>query len=89
MYININSNVQNILHETERAILVKAPKSEWKFWLPKKLFRTDDNGYTANINLPLDMEISIFRTGKGKYNKFDKIAEEKITATELQERFWK
>ena len=37
-------NSQNIVRETDKAVLIKLPKSKEMFWHPKKLFRVSKKG---------------------------------------------
>lgn len=58
----MNSNL--IQHETDRALLIKLPKSDFKFWHPKSLCRiSGKRGYLLAISYTVDFKFKIFRTG--------------------------
>lgn len=84
--IEANSNL--IQHETGKAVLIKVPNSEFKFWHPAKCVRTSGkNGYLLNISYTDSFEFKMFRSGKGRYNSFDKIEEMTVTAKEFERMF--
>ena len=62
---------------TERAVLISVPRTEWKFWLPWKC------AHGMSISVAEDMSIRLFRSGKGKWNKFDKLEELEVTGRGL------
>lgn len=71
----LNSNC--IKGETSSAYLIQIPKTEWRVWISKKLARLSGrNDYILSISYKDDMEFKIFKNGKGKYNKFDKVDED-------------
>lgn len=71
-----NSNL--IQTEIDNAYLIKLPKSELKFWHPKKLVRiSGKNGYRMSISFTDSFEFKVFRNGNGKHN-FKEIIEQKI-----------
>lgn len=72
-----NSNL--IQAQTEKAYLIKLPKSEFQFWHPKKLVRLQGkNDYHMTVSFGDEWRFKIFRNGKGKYNSFEKIEEKEI-----------
>ena len=76
MIINFNSNL--ILWETDKAYLVKLPKTDYQFWVSKKLCKIyGKSGYMVRMFVPENFEVKIQKTGKSKFNKFD-IIDEKI-----------
>lgn len=75
----------HIEKETAGSLLIKIPKTNWMFWAAKKCVRVQGATFCVGINT--DWEYTIFKNGKGKWNKFTKIAEEKITGTELLKMF--
>ena len=80
--VTMQSNL--VKGETERAFLVKLPKSEFMFWYPKKLTSfKGKNDYLMVLTMKEDMELNIFKNGNGMYNKYEKIAEKTITYSEL------
>ena len=81
-----NSNL--IQAETAKAVLIKLPKSELKFWHPAKCVRTSGKGgYRLEISFTDNWKFNLFRNGKGKYNFKDKIDEREIDAKEFTEFF--
>ncbi len=87
MWENIETN--NLIQaETEKAVLIKIPKEEWLFWHPKKLVKTfGKNNYRMSFGVCDDMKFKIFKNGKGKWNKFEKISEKEISIEELKKYF--
>lgn len=74
MIIKFNSNL--ILWETEKALLVKLPKTDYQFWVPKKLCKSyGKNGYSISMFVPEGFEVKAQKMGKGSYNKNVVIAE--------------
>ena len=72
--------------ETEKAYLVKLPKSDYTFWYPKKLCKfSGKNNYLIVLNMKDDMEINIFKSGNGRYNQTEKLDEKKISYNEFLE----
>lgn len=81
-----NSNL--IQAETDRAILIKLPKSELTFWHPAKCVRTDGkSGYRMTISYTDEFSFKAFRNGKGQYNSREKIEERTLTAAEFEAFF--
>lgn len=81
-----NSNL--IQHETEKATLIKLPKSELMFWHPSKLVKTmGKSNYLMTISFTDDFKFKCFRNGKGKTTSFTKIDEVEYSAKEIQEFF--
>lgn len=91
MWKNIEINVQNIETETGKATLIKMPNKSnyagYKFWHPSKLVRNGSNSYARSISYTDEFTFSLFKTGKGKYNKFDVIDEIEISVEEFEEAF--
>jgi hypothetical protein len=51
MWKQIEANSNLIQHDTGSAVLIKLPKSDLKFWHPKKCVRTGGkNGYKMTIS---------------------------------------
>lgn len=81
-----NSNL--IQSNTEKAVLIKLPHSEYKFWHPSKCVRlSGKNGYRMSISYTDEFKFKCFKNGKGKYNRFDKIAEKELSAEEFEKYF--
>ncbi|MBM6876122.1 hypothetical protein [Fusobacterium mortiferum] len=76
MIIKFNSNL--ILWETEKALLVKLPKTDYQFWITKKLVKFyGKSSYQVNMFVPEGFQVKIQKMGKGQYNK-NTVIEEKI-----------
>jgi hypothetical protein len=87
-WIQIKANSNLIQKETEKAVLIKLPKSELMFWHPAKCVRTNGkSNYLMTISFTEDFKFNCFRNGKGKTTSFTKIEEVEYTAKELQEAF--
>lgn len=85
---SVDGHSSIIQAETTRAVLIKLPKEEWFFWHPAKLVRTSGkNDYRLNVSFTEEFEFKLFKNGKGKHNKFTKIAEKTISAREF-ELYW-
>ena len=81
-----NSNL--IQHATDRAVLIKLPKSDFKFWHPSKCVRTSGkNNYRMTISYTDSFIFKCFKTGNGRYNFKDKIAEMELNAAEFEKYF--
>ncbi len=85
---NVTANSNLIQAETERAVLIKLPKSELKFWHPRKCVRTNGkNGYRLSIGYTDSFEFKAFRNGKGRYNGHEKIEEVTLTSAQFEKYF--
>lgn len=81
-----NSNL--IQTSTDKAILIKLPKSELMFWHPAKCVRlAGKNNYRMTISYTDDFKFKAFRNSKGKHNFKDKIEERELTAAQFEEFF--
>lgn len=84
-------NIQNVKHQTERAFLIAMPHNSdfdgFQFWVSVKLVREGSHSYERRLSIKDDMVFKLQKTGKGKHNKFEVIAEKEITAGELAEAF--
>ena len=84
-------NRQNICAETDRSILIQMPNKSahngYKFWISKKLLRKGRHSYEYLLSIKSDMEFELKKYGNGKHNRFQVIAETKITAEQLAEAF--
>jgi len=87
-WIQIQTNSNLIQHETEKATLIKLPKSELMFWHPSKLVKTmGKSNYLMTVSFTDDFKFKCFRNGKGKTTSFTKIEEVEYSAKEIQEFF--
>lgn len=91
MWKNININIQNIVVETEKAILIKMPNnSEYKgysFWHPSKLVRNGRHSYSVSIGYTNDFRFKLKKYGKGKWNSKDIIDEIEIDSEDFERSF--
>lgn len=91
MWKSIEINKQNIENEIEGAILIKMPNKSkyagYKFWHPSKLIRYGSNSYARSVSYTDEFTFKLFKNGKGKYNKFEKIDEIEISVEEFEEAF--
>lgn len=80
--IKANSNL--IRATTEKAILIKLPKTDWMFWHPAKCVRVaGKGGYLMTISYTEDFQFKIFRQGSNR----NVLASETLTSAQLEERF--
>lgn len=64
MWKKLEANSNLIQHDTGNAVLIKLPKSDLKFWHPKKCVRTSGkNGYRMSISYTDDFEFKCERKG--------------------------
>lgn len=85
---NVSANSNLIQTKTGKAVLIKLPGSSWLFWHPAKLVRTSGkNDYYMSISFTDDFVFKLFKNGKGKYNKFEKIDEWEMSADEFAKYF--
>lgn len=91
MWKNLQINIQNIAHETDRAILINCPhKSDYdgyQFWHPSKLVRRGSHSYAKSIGYTDDFTFTLRKMGKGKHNFKDVIAEKQIGVAEFERMF--
>lgn len=84
--VTTNSNL--IQHETERAVLIKLPKSEFKFWHPSKCCRTSGkSGYRLSISYTDEFTFRVFRNGKGQWNKGTVLEKKELTVKQFESCF--
>lgn len=86
MIIKFNSNL--IQWETEKAYLIKLPKSDYQFWITKKLIkRYGKNSYQVNMFVPKGLQVKVQKMGKGQYNKKEIISEKTLQYEKFIEYF--
>lgn len=84
----VTSNSNLIQANTEKAVLIKLPKSKLKFWHPAKCVKVHGKkGYLLSISYTDSFKFKCFRNGEGKYNFKDKIEEVELTAKEFEAYF--
>lgn len=68
MWKKIKVNVQNIKHETEKAVLIAMPHSSnydgFTFWISKKLVRAGSHSYEVQVSINDDMTFNLKRTSE-------------------------
>lgn len=82
---NIRINNSQIETWTERSALIKVPKSDYKFWHPRKLIHQTSDGY--NLGYTDEFTFRVFKNGQGRYNRFEKIDEREWGVDEFEEAF--
>lgn len=89
MWKNITINHNQIEAQVGGASIVKLPKSceygDYKFFHPTKLIRT--KGGMLSLGITEDFEVEIFKNGKGKYNKFEKLDQVQLSGAEILDLF--
>lgn len=89
-WIQVRANSNLIQNQTEKAVLIKLPKSELMFWHPIKCVRTaGKSNYLMTISFTDSFKFNCFRNGKGKTTSFKKIEEVEYTAQEIKDIFEK
>lgn len=73
-WYKVRFNVQNIITETDKAVLIQMPHSSaydgFKFWHPAKLIRdVGDQGDAKAFSFTDSFKFKLFKNGQGKYNK--------------------
>tara|TARA_R100000742_G_C4178812_1_gene14627 strand:- start:13 stop:294 length:282 start_codon:yes stop_codon:yes gene_type:complete len=87
-WITIKANSNLIQNSTDRAYLIKLPKSELMFWHPSKLVRfRGKKNYLMSISFTDSFIFKCFRNGKGKTTFNKKIEEIEYNHKEIQEIF--
>lgn len=88
MWKKIKVNIQNIKHETDKAMLIAMPHSSdydgFTFWISKKLVRDGSNDFEMLVSINEDMTFNLKRTSE----KTRKVLDEKeVGCDELIEAF--
>ncbi len=84
--VTTNSNL--IQHETDKACLIKLPKSNLLFWHPLKCVRTSGkNSYHLSISYTDAFTFKVFTPGKGKHNRAEKFNEQELTVEQFEKYF--
>lgn len=79
-----------ILHKTDKAYLIKLPKRETRFWIPKTWCEfVGENGYLIEFRFPDDKIFDIFQSGQNKEGIWDKFIDYKMNVTEIRKVFKK
>lgn len=87
-WTKIRVNIQNIKHETEKAVLIAMPNSSefdgFTFWISKKLVRPTRNDWEVAVSIADDMTVTLKRTSD-KTRKV--LAEKAVGVATLEEAF--
>ncbi|WP_304068608.1 hypothetical protein [Megamonas hypermegale] len=87
----ISINKQNVRHETAKAALIAMPHKSnydgYEFWVSSKLVHPGSHSYELYLSLKDDYTFKLRKTGKGKYNRYEVIDEQTISAEEMIEAF--
>lgn len=87
-WIKVTANSNLIQAETEKAVLIKLPKSKLMFWHPTKCVKkSGKSGYLMTISFTEEFKFKCFRNGEGKTTSFTKIEEIEYSAKDFQEFF--
>ena len=92
MWQKIYFNSQNVITETDKAVLIAMPHNSdydgFSFWHPKKLVRNEGNkGYRLSFSFTEDFQFNLKKNVKGKYNKNEVIDTRQITCDEMTDAF--
>ncbi|PTY04558.1 hypothetical protein DB347_17745 [Opitutaceae bacterium EW11] len=78
----VNATKNNIVAETERAIRLTVPKTDFEVWLPKKLVRQFPN-WQITVSVASDMTLKLQKMGKGKWNRRTAVEEKTMTGDQF------
>lgn len=85
---SITINLSQIEWETDKAYLIKVPKSKYKFWFPKRYTQSENSrGTKIRLLFEDDKEYKIFKNGQGKYNKHSITSEKMVSCDTILELF--
>lgn len=84
-------NLQNVVRTTEKAALINMPHNSdydgFSVWVSLKLLRQGRHSYEHMLSVKADMEFTLKKHGKGRYNKSQVLAEKTISAEEMAAAF--
>lgn len=87
MWKQVKANSNLIQTTTDKAVLIKLPKSDFKFWHPAKLVKTyGKNNYILEINYTNDFKFKCFKNGSGS-KSMEKTAEIELNVKEFEAYF--
>lgn len=68
-------NIQNIKHETEKAVLIAMPHNSdydgFEFWHPKKLVRNGSNSYEVFVSISDTFRVTLKRVSEKTFKVLD------------------
>jgi hypothetical protein len=89
MWKNFKINSNCIEARTEKAMLIKIPDSDFKFWHTSKLVRFEGKkGDIISIGFTDEFKFKLFRTGNSTHNSREKLEEITMSASELVEKYF-
>lgn len=81
-------NNSQIEWETEKAMLIKIPKSSYRFWYPKVFIQACNNKKTRyRVALSDEFEYRLFKKGDKIYNKYKKTYEKSVSKGQMMQFF--
>ena len=87
MWNKVLFNIQNIKAESDSSVLINFQHNSkydgYSFWVTKKLVRSGSHSWEKSFSFTNEFKFKIFKNGKGRYNKMEKIDEKEITAEEM------
>jgi hypothetical protein len=87
-WLTVSAPSNLVQHQAGSAVLIKMPGSEFRFWHPAKLVRfSGKNGYRMTFSFTEEFKFKLFRPGKGKHNRHEKIEEKTMTADAIMGAF--
>lgn len=92
MWEEIIINTQNIVAETDKAVLIKAPHKSiydgFSFWHPKKLVKdAGGKGFFKKVVFNTDNTFCLKKYGNGKFNRTQVLEEISISSLEFKAAF--
>lgn len=76
---------------TERAVCINCPHSSrydgFSFWVPAAFVRKGRNAAMMSLSFPSDFVFSLKKTGSGRYNRFQVVAEVELKGIEIYDAF--
>jgi len=83
-WTNIIIAQEQIAARTNRAVLIKEPRSDWMVWVSWKVVRKGTSSTHFSVGFNNEMKYRVFREGKDR----EILAEEHISGIDVAER-WK
>lgn len=91
MWKNIDINANQIITETEKAVLISCPRTSdfngYSFWHPSKLVRNGKHSASLSIGYTDDFIFKLKKYGKGKFNRQTVIDEIEISVSDFEEMY--
>lgn len=91
MWKTLNINKNNIITETDRAVLIACPHASdydgYSFWHPSKLVRNGRHRAAVSISYTEEFTFRLKKYGKGKYNSREVLDEVQLGYDEIEDVF--